>query len=114
MHIVCFFFVTPHYCCPLHIVGLPHVVRLPASELASIFPYPFYRRPIQSLGLHEVYMRIFDPACAIGTWSNAVSKIVKQVNLSPGRVGARYPNPAWRRLGCHDMEGVCSRRWTGG
>lgn len=67
MHIVCFFFVTPHYCCPLHIVGLPHVVRLPASELASIFPYPFYRRPIQSLGLHEVYMRIFDPACAIGT-----------------------------------------------
>ena len=56
-------------------------IRISAISLVS--PYPFFHRPIQHPDLHEAYIRIFDPAGAIGTWSNAVSKVTKQVNMPP-------------------------------
>ncbi|KAI2617581.1 HET-domain-containing protein [Hypomontagnella submonticulosa] len=40
------------------------------GAIRSTAYYPFYRRPVVSESMHEVYAKIFDPSSTIGTWGH--------------------------------------------
>ncbi|KAL7626445.1 hypothetical protein AAE478_003217 [Parahypoxylon ruwenzoriense] len=51
----------------------PHVLALKGIQIGVIRStdyYPFYRRPLISEAMHQVYAEIFDPASTIGTWGH--------------------------------------------
>ncbi|KAI2467589.1 HET-domain-containing protein [Annulohypoxylon bovei var. microspora] len=51
----------------------PYVLALKGIRvglISSITYYPFYRRPLISEAMHQVYAEIFDPASTIGTWGH--------------------------------------------